>query len=158
MAIDAGRRVPGDWRPLNLAGSAWLFAGRPERAVEIYRRALALGERPELDVNLARAYAALGRPDAARTALLRAAWISPAILEGFPAATQAALKPELEALERRLVGGTLVAPAPASSSGSSRPCRCGRSPRAGRRSGPTCIAARRDAGRSPRAPGRDDRR
>ena len=109
-AAAAARDLPGDWRPLNLAGSAWLLAGHPEQALDRYREAMTLGERPEIDVNMGRAYARLGRQDRATTAFLRAGWISPAVLSWLPEAPRTALGSEIAELERRLRVGDLAAP------------------------------------------------
>jgi tetratricopeptide (TPR) repeat protein len=110
VAGDAAGSLPGDWRPLNLAGSALLLARQPDRALERYREALALGERPEIDVNVGRAYASLGRHDEATAAFLRAGWVSPAVLASLPASTRDALQSELRRLERELTSGRLAAP------------------------------------------------
>jgi tetratricopeptide (TPR) repeat protein len=110
VAADAAGSLPGDWRPLNLAGSALLLADQPDRALERYREALALGERPEIDVNVGRAYTSLGRNDQATAAFLRAGWVSPAVLASLPASTRAALQPELRRLEQELTSGRLATP------------------------------------------------
>lgn len=102
--------LPGDWRPLNLAGSAWLLARQPDQALDRYRSALTLGERPEIGLNVGRAYASLGRHDRAAAAFLRAGWISPAVLASLPSASRDALRSELAALEQKLVTGRLGAP------------------------------------------------
>jgi hypothetical protein len=112
-AAGAAGPLPGDWRPLQVAAAARLLAGQPEAALEHYRAALALGERPEVDVNMARALAALGRHEAARAALLRAAWISPAMLAVLPASSRPILAAALERLEGDLRAGRLPAPPPA---------------------------------------------
>ena len=111
-AAEASAGLPGDWRPLNTAGSALLFARRPEAALEKYRQALALGERPEVDVNVGRVYATLGRAEQAMAALLRAGWISPSLFDGLPPPAKAALRSQLDDFERRLRNGTLAAPPP----------------------------------------------
>jgi tetratricopeptide (TPR) repeat protein len=110
VAGDAAGSLPGDWRPLNLAGSALLLAGEPDRALERYREALALGERPEIDVNVGRAYASLGRNVQATAAFLRAGWISPGVLTSLPASTRDAVQSELRRLEQDLTSGRLAAP------------------------------------------------
>lgn len=104
--------LPGDWRPLNVAGSAWLLAKQPDQALDRYREALALGDRPEIDVNVGRAYMSLGRRDRATAAFLRAGWISPAVLSGLPGAPRDVLLSELATLEHRLKAGQLDAPPP----------------------------------------------
>jgi len=112
-ATSIARDLPGDWRPLNLAGSAWLLARQPEQALARYREALALGERPEIEVNVGRAYASLGRGDRATAAFLRAGWVSPAVLASLPTPTRDALRSELRELEQKLTTGRLAAPPPA---------------------------------------------
>jgi hypothetical protein len=112
-AAGVADHLPGDWRPLQVAGAARLLAGQAEAALEHYRAALALGERPEVDVNMARALAALGRHEAARAALLRAAWISPGMLVVLPASSRPILAAALERLEGDLRAGRLPAPPPA---------------------------------------------
>lgn len=109
-AVAAAADLPGDWRPLNLAGSAWLLARQAERALDRYREALTLGERPEIDVNVGRAYASLGRHDRAAAAFLRAGWISPAVLSGLPIASRDAVRFEMATLEQKLKTGRLGAP------------------------------------------------
>jgi tetratricopeptide (TPR) repeat protein len=112
VAGDAAGDLPGDWRPLNLAGSALLLGRQPDRALEKYREALALGERPEIDVNVGRAYASLGRNDLATAAFLRAGWVSPGVLASLPPSIGDALRSELSRLERELTSGRLAAPPP----------------------------------------------
>lgn len=110
VAGDAAGDLPGDWRPLNLAGSALLLARQPDRALEKYREALALGERPEIDVNVGRAYASLGRNDRATAAFVRAGWVSPGVLTLLPPSVGDALRSELGRLEGELTSGRLTAP------------------------------------------------
>lgn len=110
VAGDAAGDLPGDWRPLNLAGSALLLSRQPDRALEKYREALALGERPEIDLNVGRAYASLGRNDQATAAFLRAGWVSPGVLASLPPSIGAALRSELSRLEQELTSGRLAAP------------------------------------------------
>ena len=111
-ALGAAPALPGDWRPINLAGSAFLLAHRPDRALDTYGKALELGERPELDLNLGRAYASLGRRERAVSAFLRAGWVSPAVLEGLPKEVREPLWLEIGRLEQRLVTGRLPGPPP----------------------------------------------
>lgn len=111
-ALDASAALPGDWRPVNLAGSTYLLANRAGQALEVYRRALDLGERPEIDFNLGRAYANLGRRERAVAALLRAGWVSPRLLSGLPTEVRGALLSEIDRLEGRLLTGGLAAPPP----------------------------------------------
>jgi tetratricopeptide (TPR) repeat protein len=109
-AISPSAHIPGDWRPLTFAGSAFLLLGQPDQALDRYRQALELGERPEIDVNIGRAYARQGRSDRAAAAFLRAAWISPAVLAWLPNATGDAVRSELAALEHALIDGRLETP------------------------------------------------
>ena len=109
VAAGVAGDLPGDWRPLNVAGSALLLTRQPERALERYREALGRGERPEIDLNAGRAYASLGRHDLARAAFVRAGWISPAVLASLPGPTREAIGPELADLEVRLTRGQLAA-------------------------------------------------
>jgi tetratricopeptide (TPR) repeat protein len=111
-ALDASAALPGDWRPVNLAGSAYLVANQAGRALDTYRQALELGERPEIDFNLGRASMNLGRRESATTALLRAGWVSPATLSGLPREVRGALLSEIDRLEKRLLAGRLEAPPP----------------------------------------------
>lgn len=104
--------LPGDPRPVVLEGSARLVRGEAERALGIYRRALALGERAETDLNLARAYERLGREEAARAAYLRTAWISPALMRAMLPDVAAAIGEEVARLEKELKEGRLKTPPP----------------------------------------------
>ena len=110
LASNVAADLPRDWRALNLEASALLIAREPERALGRYREALKLGERPEIDVNMGRAHASLGRHDLAAAAFLRAVWISPGLLSRLPSASREALRPQLAALEAELVNGRLAAP------------------------------------------------
>lgn len=104
--------LPGDPRPLILAASAQLVATAPARALALYREALATGERAEIDLNLARTHAMLGDVSAAEAALLRMAWVSPALLERLNAATRERIGAEVQRLVDALHDGTLTAPPP----------------------------------------------
>jgi tetratricopeptide (TPR) repeat protein len=102
----------GDSRPLILAGSARLLQRRPGDALAFYRRALGLGERAEIDLNLGRAYELAGNQVAASAAVLRAVWISPALVAALPQQVQTPLEAALAENIRRLVGHHLSAPPP----------------------------------------------
>lgn len=104
--------VRGDWRPLNLAAAALLVAERYEAALARYREVTALGERPEVDMNLGRAWAGLGRHERATTAFLRAGWVSPALLSTLPRETRQTVEAEVRRLEAALLSGRLTAPPP----------------------------------------------
>lgn len=111
-ASAAATDLPGDWRPLNVAASAWFVAKRTDQALDRYRAALALGERPEIDANVGRAYMSLGQRDRAAAAFLRAGWISPAVLWALPDGPRDLLLSELATLEQQLKAGQLRAPPP----------------------------------------------
>jgi tetratricopeptide (TPR) repeat protein len=112
IVLAAAPGLPGDSRPLVLAGGARLASGQLDAAIESYREALRLGERAETDLNLGRAYE--GRGDAARShaAFLRAVWISPALLPALLPDLAAPLRDELARLEAEVRAGRLKAPPP----------------------------------------------
>ncbi|MEM7481457.1 MAG: tetratricopeptide repeat protein [Acidobacteriota bacterium] len=68
---------PVDSRILLAEGSQYLLLGRPEEAVEVYRRALEIEPRPEIYLNLGRAEAAAGQLEEARESFRRAAALDP---------------------------------------------------------------------------------
>jgi len=114
LAESAAAGLPGDTRPLVLAGSAHLTAGRPERAEELYAAATAAGgERAEVDMNVGRARALRARDEQARAAFLRAGWISPALLATLPASVADPIRSEVARLESELRAGRLKEPPPA---------------------------------------------
>lgn len=76
---DAVRTYPGDTRPLVAAATASYAARDYARAAELFERANAMGERPEIDVNLALAYAHLGQRDRASALLARGVALAPAL-------------------------------------------------------------------------------
>jgi len=112
IGMDAAPGLPGDSRPLILAGGARMASGQLDAAIENYREALRLGERAETDLNLGRAYE--GRGDTARShaAFLRAVWINPALLPALLPDLAATLREELARLEAELRAGRLKAPPP----------------------------------------------
>jgi tetratricopeptide (TPR) repeat protein len=112
IGMAAAPGLPGDSRPLILAGGARLASGQLDAAIENYREALRLGERAETDLNLGRAYE--GRGDTARShaAFLRAVWISPALLSAVLPDIAGPLREELARLEAELRAGRLKAPPP----------------------------------------------
>jgi tetratricopeptide (TPR) repeat protein len=112
VALSATRSLPGDARPWMVAASSFLLTGSPERALEFYREAFATGERSEIDLNLGRAYAALGRKESAEAAQLRAGWISPEILGALPEPQRAPLLAQIARWEEELRQGRLDAPPP----------------------------------------------
>jgi tetratricopeptide (TPR) repeat protein len=78
------RTFPGDWRPLNLAGSASFLAGDHDRAATLFLRALENGERPEILLNYGLARQAAGDTPTAEAAFARAVRVSPILAEGIP--------------------------------------------------------------------------
>lgn len=112
LALSAAEGLPGDSRPWILAGSARLVAGESEQALEFYRKALALGERAETDLNMGRAFEALGQTEKVHAAFLRAVWISPALLPALLPDVQEPLKAELQRLDAALRAGILKEPPP----------------------------------------------
>lgn len=111
VALSATPDLPGDPRPWIVAASSQLASGRPERSIELYREALARGERAEIHFNLGRAYSLRGDDERARAAWLRGGWVSPALLETIPPDSAAVIRtqiPHLEMLLRR--GQTFTLP------------------------------------------------
>jgi len=111
-AMQAAEVLPNDSRPLILAGSARLVERRPAEALALYRLALGIGERAEIDLNLGRAYALAGNQQAASVAVLRAVWVSPALISALPEQVQAPLKAALAENARRLGSHRLAAAPP----------------------------------------------
>jgi tetratricopeptide (TPR) repeat protein len=85
---------------------------QPQPALETYREAFATGERSEIDLNLGRAYAMLGRRENAERAFVRAGWVSPEILDSLPEAMRDKAAAEVKRLTRDLYGGRLTEPPP----------------------------------------------
>jgi cytochrome c-type biogenesis protein CcmH/NrfG len=104
--------LPGDPRPWILGGSAYLVTGQAQPALDAYREAFATGERAEIDLNLGRAYAMLGRKENAERAFVRAGWVSPEILSSLPDATREKATAEIQRLTRELYGARLTEPPP----------------------------------------------
>jgi len=109
-AMQASAGLAGDSRPLILAGSAKLVEHRPHEALALYRRALGIGERAEIDLNLGRAYALAGNQQAASAAVLRAVWVSPALISVLPEQVQIPLRSALAENVLRLVSHHLATP------------------------------------------------
>ncbi len=112
LAASAAGALPGDSRALIVAGSAYLVARRPGPALGFYRGALTRGERPEILLNMGRAYMLLGRRDLAQAALLRAGWVSPLMLAALPDVASRPLAAEIERLEHELRAERLVTAPP----------------------------------------------
>ncbi len=109
-ALQAAEGLAGDSRPLILAGSARLVERRPDEALAFYRRALDIGERAEIDLNLGRAYALAGNQEAASAAVLRAVWVTPALISALPEQVQTPLGAALADDAQRLASHRLPAP------------------------------------------------
>ena len=99
-------------RPLLAAAAADLVAKRPQRALEHYRAALALGERAETDLNAGRAFAMLDQRPDAFAAFVRAGWLSPYLIPAMPAAAQPLVEAEVARRAAALQDGTLLTPPP----------------------------------------------
>lgn len=112
IALSAAPGLPGDSRPWILAGSSRLAAGDPDQALDLYRKALGLGERAEIDLNIGRALESRGEPEKAMTAYLRAVWIAPALFPALLPDVQAPVHAEYIRLEVELRSGRLRSPPP----------------------------------------------
>jgi len=112
IALSAAPGLPGDSRPLVLAGSCRLVGGDTAGALEFYRRALALGERAEIDLNVGRAYEVSGETEKAAAAFLRALWISPALSPALLPDVKSAALQQYNRLEAQLRAGRLASPPP----------------------------------------------
>jgi tetratricopeptide (TPR) repeat protein len=110
VAAAAAPALPGDPRPVLLEGAARLVNGQSDRALDAYRRALALGERGETDLNFGRVLERIGREEDARAAFTRAVWISPPLLASMLPDVAAAAQAEVSRLEKELREGRLAAP------------------------------------------------
>ena len=112
IALSAAPGLPGDSRPWILAGSARLVAANAGGALELYRRALALGERAEIDLNIGRALESRGESAEARAAFLRAVWIAPALFPALLPDVALPLRAEYDRLVEELKAGRLASPPP----------------------------------------------
>ena len=112
-AEHVSRRLPGDVRPMLLGGSACLVARDADCTLAWYARALAAGERAEIDLNIGRAYMLRRELQLAQGAFLRAGWLTPAVLEALPSVAREPLRAELDRLWAELAAGRLAeAPPP----------------------------------------------
>ncbi|MBI4917232.1 MAG: hypothetical protein HY825_15445 [Acidobacteria bacterium] len=111
-AADAARHLPGDPRPLVVAGSARLAARDPGAALGWYARAQATGERAEIDLNIGRARMVQRDLTAAQQAFLRAGWLSPLLLAELPEVARVPLLGEIDRLGALLATGRLDSPPP----------------------------------------------
>ncbi len=106
-SVDA--RLPFDVRPPYLLGTSALLLGEPGEAIEQLRRALAIEERPETDLNLSRAHADAGDPEAAAQDALRAVWLSPALVRELPEPARSPVAEQIEGLQKELETGSISA-------------------------------------------------
>lgn len=102
-------RLPHDVRPVYLLGTSALLLGEPGEAIEQLRRALAIEERPETDLNLSRAHAVAGDADAAAQDALRAIWLSPSLHRNLPPSDESATLERIADLQRDLAAGSAEA-------------------------------------------------
>lgn len=112
LALDASGALPGDPRPFVLAGAARRAAGEGDRALELFRSALATGERAEIDLNLGRTSESLGRMDDSRAWFIRGGWVSPPLLATLLPDIVGPIREEVARLESELLSGRLKAPPP----------------------------------------------
>ena len=90
------RWFPGAWDAHVVTGNVAMLAGRPETALDHFRHALALAERPETRFNVGMALLALGEQESGYAHLMRAVKLNPWVFGQIA-------KPEVaEALRRRL--------------------------------------------------------
>lgn len=102
-------RLPHDVRPVYLLGTSALLLGEPGEAIEQLRRATAMEERPETDINLSRAHAAAGDADAAAQDALRAIWLSPSLHRSLPASAEKETLDRISELSHDLASGSAEA-------------------------------------------------
>jgi hypothetical protein len=101
------RTYPGDWRPMTLAGTASMQAENPAQAAAQFQSAMALGERPELDLNLGLALRAAGDHDSARPYFVRGVWLSPWSAKHLPSIVAQNAEREVARLTKLLRAGKL---------------------------------------------------
>jgi hypothetical protein len=109
-AAAAAADAPFDQRPLFLQASAHLMGREVPEAVALYRRAIAIEERAETDLDLGKALTFLKRADEGRAAGLRAGWVHPWVLDALPRDLAAPLRETIAGLEQDLVAGRMSAP------------------------------------------------
>jgi tetratricopeptide (TPR) repeat protein len=109
-AVAAASNLTGDSRAWVLAGSCQLVNRNADRALDLYREALAVEERAEIHLNVGRAHALAEKRYAAEASFLRAVWISPALLRAVPKEFAGGIEAELHRMEKELSEGRLAAP------------------------------------------------
>jgi cytochrome c-type biogenesis protein CcmH/NrfG len=111
-AGEAAAALPGDGRPWLLEGEARLDVRDFPGALAALRRASAAGERADVDFEMGRAFVLSRDFRKGQDALVRAAWISPAVLSPLPDAAREALEREIARLAGELRQGRLKSPPP----------------------------------------------
>lgn len=106
---DLREALPLDVRVPFLLGSVSLLLHQPAEAMVRYREALAIEERPEIDLNLSRAHREAGDAADAAEDALRATWIAPEINSSLPEETRKALWTMTRQLEASLKAGDVTA-------------------------------------------------
>ena len=101
--------LPYDPRPSFLLGSDALLRREGAEALLRFQDSFALQERPETDLNLSRAAMLAGDPQKAAGWALRAAWLSPALIEDLPPESRAAVAQVVAQLEKELAAGSASA-------------------------------------------------
>jgi hypothetical protein len=109
LAHTAALDLPGDPRPQIQEGVALILRGRGIEAIALFDAAVAIGERPELTVNLGRARSSAGDEVGARAAFLRTAWASPNGIATLPKTLRVELLDEVANMEVELRTGRLEA-------------------------------------------------
>ena len=112
LALETSAALPGDPRPFVLAGAARRAAGQGDRALELFRSALATGERAEIDLNIGRTNEILGRLEESRAWFVRGGWVSPPLLATLMPDIVGPIRGEIARLEADLASGRLRAPPP----------------------------------------------
>jgi hypothetical protein len=101
--------LPYDPRPSFLLGSDALLRREGAEAMLRFQDSFALQERPETDLNLSRAAQLAGDPQKAAGWALRAAWLSPALVEDLPPDSRVTVAQVVAQLEKELATGTVSA-------------------------------------------------
>jgi hypothetical protein len=104
LSADAVSSYPGDWRPLMTSAALRTAVGDRAGAARRFAAAARLGERPELDVNLASLHGARPVADAL---WVRAVWLSPRLKRHIPPGESKRLLARLTQMDRLLREGKL---------------------------------------------------
>lgn len=101
--------LPWDSSVALLEGTALMLLQQGAAAQQVFASAIAVGERPELTLNLGRALAQMGDEAGAQQAFARAAWAAPQSLSTLPRTTREALLLQVAQWESQLRAGELRA-------------------------------------------------